>query len=262
MDIRAMFIDMDGTLLTSSNKISRRNTEAVNRLVNQGVEVFLATGRQYEITAPYHRMLGLKTPMICLNGASIHDGLTGNVAQKKTVTLDEERFHQITHERANNVMMHTTNGLYCKTVSDEVNQWTKESGMPPSYIGDLRRADCQSVLKYSVRTGRHGSDMSYMFKEQADVIDWPDGFEIVAPGVSKWSSIQTLLHMFGINPAEAAAIGDGPNDIQMLRHAGVGVAMENAVPEATAAADLITKHHEHDGLADFIERHLVKPMAI
>jgi HAD superfamily hydrolase (TIGR01484 family) len=69
MNVRAIFIDMDGTLLKSSNYISRRNREAIYRLINQGVKVFLATGRHYEVTVPYHKEIGLRTPMICLNGA-------------------------------------------------------------------------------------------------------------------------------------------------------------------------------------------------
>ncbi|WP_010531412.1 Cof-type HAD-IIB family hydrolase [Lentibacillus jeotgali] len=262
MSIRAMFIDMDGTLLTSLNEISQRNAEAINRLNNQGVKVFLATGRQYEITAPYHRLLGLKTPMICLNGASIHEGFTGRVAQMKPVVLDEAHFHRVTSELPCNVIVHTTDGLYCSRMCKEVDVWTKESHIPPKYIGDLRDADYRRALKYTVKTGRHGSHMSHLFRNEADVIDWRDGFEIVAPGISKWSGIQSLIKALGINPEETAAIGDGPNDIQMLRNAGISAAMANAAPEVKAAADHVSSHHEEDGLAEFIERYLVRSFAI
>lgn len=262
MRIRAMFIDMDGTLLTASNEISRHNVEAINRLINQGVKVFLATGRQYEITSPYHRLLGLKTPMICLNGASIHEGFTGRVAQMNPVKLNEEHFHRVTNENSCNVLVHTADGLYCNRMCKEVDVWTKESRIPPKYIGDLRGADYQNVLKYSVKTGHHGSHMSHLFSDELDVIDWKDGFEIVAPGVSKWAAIQSLIKAFGINPEETAAIGDGPNDIQMLRNAGISAAMANASPEVKAAADHVTGHHEQDGLAEFIEGFLVRSYAI
>lgn len=262
MRIRALFIDMDGTLLTSSNEISQRNSEAINRLINQGVKVFLATGRHYEITAPYHSLLGLKTPMICLNGASIHEGFTGRVAQMNPVMLDEERFHRITTENACNVIVHTPDGLYCKERCKEVDVWTGEGKVPPRYIGDLRDVDYCNVLKYNVRTGRHGSHLSHLFSHEADVIDWKDGFEIVAPGVSKWSGIQMLISAFGINPEETAAIGDGPNDIQMLRNAGISAAMANAGQEVKSAADVTTGHHEQDGLAEFIEQYLVQSFAI
>ncbi|OIJ21684.1 hypothetical protein BKP45_02900 [Anaerobacillus alkalidiazotrophicus] len=81
MDIRAVFIDMDGTLLTKKNEISKRNTEAIYMLINQGVKVFLATGRPFDITVPYHKQRRLQTTMICLNGAAIYDGHTGNLTR-------------------------------------------------------------------------------------------------------------------------------------------------------------------------------------
>jgi Cof subfamily protein (haloacid dehalogenase superfamily) len=258
MNVRAIFIDMDGTLLTASNNISRRNMEAIYRLINQGVNVFLATGRHYEVTAPYHKELGLRTPMICLNGAAIHDAQTGRVIQMETVRLNEERFHHLTAESPYNVLIHTAQGLYCKETSEEIDYWTKVGKIPPRYIGDLRQANYQDVLKYSVLTGAPSPKLSSLFKKEAEVIDWNNGFELVAPNVSKWSAIKSLLTEFQISPNEVVTIGDGPNDIEMLRHAGTGVAMGNASGKVKSAADFITGHHENDGLAEFIERYLLK----
>ncbi|MGV3263577.1 HAD family hydrolase [Cytobacillus pseudoceanisediminis] len=262
MNMRAVFIDMDGTLLKASNCISRRNMEAIYRLIDQGVMVFLATGRHYEVTAPYHKEIGLQTPMICLNGASIHDAETGKATQIKTVRLNEERFHHLTAESPCNVMIHTSTGLYCKETNEEIDYWTKVGQIPPQYIGDLRQAAYKDVLKYSVRTGSPSQEISALFKTEAAVIDWNDGFELVAPDVSKWAAIKSLLNELGISPNEVAAIGDGPNDIEMLRHAGTGVAMGNAGKLVKDAADFVAGHHENDGLAEFIERYLLKSYAI
>ncbi|RST76135.1 HAD family hydrolase [Siminovitchia acidinfaciens] len=261
MNVRAMFIDMDGTLLKSSNDISRRNIEAINRLIHQGVKVFLATGRHYEITAPYHKKIGLQTPMICLNGATIHAAETGKVMQMKTVRVNEERFHHLTGDDPCNVIIHTANGLYCKETNEEIDYWTKVGQLPPRYIGDLRQANYQDVLKYSVRTGTPSPKISALFKKEAEVIDWNDGFEMVAPNTSKWSAIKSLLTEFRISPDDVVAIGDGPNDIEMLRHVSFGVAMGNASEKVKAAADFVTGHHENDGLAEFIECYLLKSHA-
>ncbi|WP_144555116.1 HAD family hydrolase [Bacillus sp. X1(2014)] len=258
MNVRAMFIDMDGTLLKSSNTISSRNMEAVNSLINQGVKVFLATGRHYEVTVPYHKEIGLRTPMICLNGAAIHDAETGKTLQMKTVQLNEERFHHLTAENNWNVIIHTANGVYCKETNEEIDYWTKVGQIPPYYVGDLRQANYQEVFKYSVRTGTPCPKISALFKTEAEVINWQDGFELLAPNVSKWSAIKSLIQEFRISPNEVVAIGDGPNDIEMLRHVGTGVAMGNASQEVKAAADFITGHHENDGLAQFIEGYLLK----
>lgn len=262
MNVRAVFIDMDGTLLKASNNISQRNMEAIYRLMNQGVKVFLATGRHYEVTAPYHKEIGLGTPMICLNGAAIHDGQTGKAIQMQTVRVDEARFHQLTAENPFNVIVHTANGLYCKETNEEIDYWTKVGQIPPRYIGDLRQANYQDVLKYSVLTGAPSPKFSALFKKEAEVIDWNNGFELLAPNVSKWSAIKSLLRAYRISPKEAVAIGDGPNDIEMLRHVGTGVAMGNADEEVKAAADFVTGHHEKDGLAEFIERYLHKAYVV
>ncbi|MDR7077339.1 Cof subfamily protein (haloacid dehalogenase superfamily) [Neobacillus niacini] len=258
MNVRAIFIDMDGTLLKASNYISHRNMEAIYRLINQGIQVFLATGRHHEVTAPYHKEIGLRTPMICLNGAAIHHAETGRVLQKKTVRLNEDRFHHLTAESPFNVIVHTANGLYCKETNEEIDYWTEVGQIPPRFIGDLRQANYQDVLKYSVRTGAPSPELSDLFKKEAEVINWDDGFELLAPNVSKWSAIKSLLREYRISPSEVVAIGDGPNDIEMLRHVGTGVAMGNASEKVKAAADFVTGHHENDGLADFIERYLLK----
>ncbi|MCT2536538.1 HAD family hydrolase [Aquibacillus koreensis] len=265
MNVRAIFIDMDGTLLTASNNISRRNKEAIYQLINQGVKVFLATGRHYEVTAPYHKEIGLRTPMICLNGAAIHDAVTGRVMQMTPVRIDEQRLHALTAESPCNVIVHTANGIYCKETSEEIDYWTEVGQISPRYIGDLRKANYHDVLKYSVRTGTPSPELSSLFNNEAAVIDWNDGFEILAPSISKWSAIPRLTRAFGINPNEIVTIGDGPNDVEMLRQAGTGVAMGNASNAVKSAADFVTGHHENDGVAEFIERYLLKsyePFAI
>lgn len=258
MNVRAIFIDMDGTLLNSSNYISRRNMDAIYRLINQDVKVFLATGRHYEVTAPYHKEIGLSTPMICLNGAAIHDAGTGNAMQMRTLKINDERFHQLTDDYPCNVIVHTAKGLYCKETNEEIDYWTKVGQIPPRYIGDLRKANYQDVLKYSVRTGTPCHEFSSLFEKETEVINWNDGFELLAPNVSKWSAIKSLLREYRMSPNEVVAIGDGPNDIEMLRHVGTGVAMGNASENVKDAADFVTGHHENDGLADFIERYLLK----
>jgi Cof subfamily protein (haloacid dehalogenase superfamily) len=258
MKVRAMFIDMDGTLLTASNNISRRNLEAIYQLIHEGIHVILATGRHYEVTAPYHKELGLATPMICLNGAAIHDGVTGRALQMKTVRVNEERFHHLTAETSRNVIIHTAHGLYCKETNEEIDYWTEVGKIQPRYIGDLREANYQDVLKYSVRTGSPSAELSALFKKEAEVINWNDGFELLAPNVTKWSAIKSFLRAYRMSPNEVVAIGDGPNDVEMLRHVGTGVAMGNASDEVKAAADFVTGHHEQDGLAEFVERYLIQ----
>ena len=74
-------------------------------------------------------------------------------------------------------------------------------------------------------------------------------FEFMAPGVDKGRALAGALPELGIDASEVVAFGDGQNDVSMIKWAGVGVAMGNAIDEAKAAADMVTASNNEDGIA-------------
>ena len=76
--------------------------------------------------------------------------------------------------------------------------------------------------------------------------------ELAPAGVTKWSAVRRLAGQWGIADGEICAVGDDVNDIPMIRSAGLGVAMGNAVPEVLAAADRIAPTHDNDGLVEVV----------
>ena len=76
--------------------------------------------------------------------------------------------------------------------------------------------------------------------------------ELAPAGVTKWSAVRRLASQWGIADGEICAVGDDVNDIPMIRSAGLGVAMGNAVPEVKAAADRIAPTHDNDGLVEVV----------
>ena len=76
--------------------------------------------------------------------------------------------------------------------------------------------------------------------------------ELAPAGVTKWSAVRRLASEWGIADGEICAVGDDVNDIPMIRSAGLGVAMGNAVPEVKAAADRIAPTHDNDGLVEVV----------
>jgi hydroxymethylpyrimidine pyrophosphatase-like HAD family hydrolase len=81
--------------------------------------------------------------------------------------------------------------------------------------------------------------------------------EILQAGVSKWQALQQLAAQQGITPEEIMAVGDDHNDLDMIRYAGLGIAMGNAVPEVQAAADAVTGSNAEDGLVQALERFIL-----
>ena len=78
--------------------------------------------------------------------------------------------------------------------------------------------------------------------------------EIVPLGISKATGVEELARPQGITAEDVVAFGDMPNDVPMLRWAGLGVAMGNAHPDAVAAADEVTASNTDDGVARVLER--------
>lgn len=78
--------------------------------------------------------------------------------------------------------------------------------------------------------------------------------EAFAAGVNKWTGIRRLCDAWGIDPQRTVAIGDEVNDVDMLRNAGLGVAMGNARPEVQSAARVVTASNEECGVAQLVER--------
>jgi hydroxymethylpyrimidine pyrophosphatase-like HAD family hydrolase len=78
--------------------------------------------------------------------------------------------------------------------------------------------------------------------------------EVFTSDVNKWTMIERYCRRNEIDPQRVAAIGDGLNDVELVREAGLGIAMANAGPEVLAHADRVTDDHESDGVANAIER--------
>ena len=91
-------------------------------------------------------------------------------------------------------------------------------------------------------------------------ISKPHYLEIMAPGISTGAALRLLLRHLGLNASEVMAIGDGPNDLDMLRTAGIGVAVGNAPPEVLAGVKYIVSSSDRDGVAEAVERYILQPI--
>ena len=106
-------------------------------------------------------------------------------------------------------------------------------------------ATAEDFVELAGRLGLHGTDY---------VVGWTAWMDLSPVGVSKASGLQHVVDELGLGPADVLAIGDGRNDIEMLRWAGRGVAMAQAVEEVREAADAVTGTVHDDGAAVEIER--------
>jgi 5-amino-6-(5-phospho-D-ribitylamino)uracil phosphatase len=272
---RLLAIDIDGTLMNSRDELTPATQAALVRASAAGVQVVLATGRRYSRALPLVEPLGIDVPLITASGALVKDPLDHRTIYRAefepALLRDACRFL----DRAG------FDPLIC---ADTFHQ--RFDYFHAVEVEKIRRGELAEYLELNPGDGRLLPDMldrpppeaflafTFGAREQMLALEstlrgnFPGrlsthvlrspryrGFlvEIAPAEVSKWSAVRRLAQTWNIAESEICAVGDDVNDLAMIRAAGLGVAMGNAVPEVKAVADRIAPSHDEEGLAQVVE---------
>lgn len=259
--------DVDGTLIDPYERVTARTRDVVAALVADGVQFVLATGRPPRWIAPVVAGLGFAPLCVCGNGAVLYDPETDQVLS--TTVLDVPTLAWLA-DLAEKVLPG------CGLAAERVGASAQDAVTPqfvssPEYVHAWLNPDDTAVardeviaspaIKMLIRLpGASSGDMAATLAGhiggRADITFSTDHglVEISAPGVTKAHGLRIIGERLGIDAADMVAFGDMPNDVPMLRMAGLGVAMGHAHPEAIAAADEVTGTNSEDGVARVLER--------
>ena len=259
--IRLVATDLDGTLLNAASDLTPRTRRALIAAMKRGVLISLSSGRMTEAMLPFAEEIGVNAPMILFYGAMIYDHRTGETLYKnalpaalsKRIALRLEElgvYYQVypgegyyCGERINYTKMYESSiRVPCQAVHATLSEWMVGDMVKMLAIGKPERIDeVQSILRAEFPTGAH-------FMKSRD-----NFLEIVAEGIDKGVALRALASRLGLPMDEVMAFGDGQNDASMLRAAGTGVAMGNAVKECLDAAQIVAMKNTEDGVARVLE---------
>lgn len=259
--------DVDGTLLDDDERVTARTKAAVLAAVAAGTEFVLATGRPPRWISPVVEALGFAPMAVCANGAVLYDSAADRILSAQTLSVDV-----LTElaELATRIIPGA--GLAVERVGRSAHdaatpQFLSSPGYEHAWLNpDNTEVSLDDVLgapavKLLIRkAGARSADMAAALAEhvglQGDLTYSTNNglIEVVPLGVSKATGVAEVARPLDITAADVVAFGDMPNDIPMLRWAGLGVAMGNAHPEAKSAADEVTAPNTDDGLARVLER--------
>ena len=235
-------LDMDGTLLNSDKKISEMNRKWIERAVEHGYTVMFATGRGVQTASPYVEELGLRSPLISVNGGEVWEA-PKVLLRRHEMKLDHIRELLDLAEREDCwYWAYTTEGMFNKTrwVDDPASfKWLK-FGFYSEDAEQLAR-----IRELVEATGFYEITNSHVFN-----------IELNPAGISKASGIQEVCKLLEIRMEEVIACGDSLNDLAMIRAVGLGVAMGNAQEEVKLAAKAVTATNDEDGVAEVIRTYL------
>ena len=266
---KILFTDLDGTLLNNEKVVSEQNRAAIERLLQAGHYLVVATGRTTKSAFKVVQKLGLTMPgcyMIAYNGCVIFDCSKEEIWMEKTLPMEHVRYLFEEAEKS---------GLYIQTYGEDDKILTTCDGTELQYYAKGNRNALQYEICEDVCGSMHkepnkvllidmnGEGIIKFWEEHREwekencesTFSCKEFLEYLPLGASKGSAVRTLCEMLGVDIANAYAAGDERNDISMIEAAGVGVAMKNAVDEAKAVADYITENdNEHDGIAEVIDK--------
>ena len=254
--------DIDATLINSEFLIPDYNLEMIRRVREAGIEFMLCTGRLFGSARPYAKFLDLDTPLITSNGAITMEWRDGGELFGTPMNSETCReVFRILDEMNMYYHFYSKDTFYSRKMPQELrsfrimNEKLPEDERFPMLQTDDPAADAvrDPVYKISVRFSdpRDGDRFLRCFEGRDDIAitsSFSDNYEISAPGVDKSIALATYAESKGIRPEEIISFGDNKNDIGMIRYAGVGVAVANAVQELKEAADYITDTNENSGV--------------
>ena len=235
----------------------------------RGVNVVLTTGRPYAGVHSYLKELHMEQPgdyCITYNGALVQKAGDGSTVAQTALSYDDYRFlEQLSREVGSHFHALDRNTLY--TANRDISYYTVHE----SYVATIPLVFCEAekmdpeiqLLKVMMIDEPAILDQAIAripaeVKEKYTVLkSAPYFLEILDKRVNKGTGVKSLADALGIKPEEIMAIGDQENDIAMIEFAGVGVAMDNAIPAVKEAANFITKSNLEDGVAFAIEKYVL-----
>ncbi len=272
MEKKTLFLDLDGTLLNDQKEVTPGNRAAMEQAIARGHRIVITSGRPLKSTLIQAKQMGLDGEgcyVIAYNGAVIYD-----CSQKKELfrrTLEMDDLYAVFDEA-------NRRGVYIQTYDADDTIVIEPHNEPA-----VARRYCSLInldfrITENIRTGLTAPPVKALMidfedhKPVEDMEKWiienmagrVDCFfssryylEVVPVGMNKGSAVRDMCRLLKMPVQNAVAAGDEANDLTMIRAAGTGVAMQNAVPEVKAAADYVTERdNNHDGIAEVIERFL------
>ena len=261
--IRAIFFDIDGTLLSYTNhSVLPSTVEAFRQLHAKGIRTFISSGRPLVLIPPmpvtFDGYITVNGGLCLVKDAGQHSSPqthdTYKVLLRNPISPDDCR-RWLDHVSRNNLvtMCFTENDMFINRIDNAVIRLRDQLGfqMPP--VKDFSAFGSQStipeVYQFIAMQPAEDDDQLLSILSHCRLPRWHPAFSDIIPiGSSKAVGIECILSHFGISREESMAFGDGANDIEMLDYVGTGIAMGNASPIVKRHADYVTADADSDGI--------------
>ena len=259
--VRAVALDVDGTLAGADHKVSPRAIAALSALERAGVAVIILTGRTVGASRSIVEQAGLRTPFVACTGAVIEDPVTGERLREQA--LDPElvsRTVEVAAARELSVTLWTPEAMHAER-RDPYTELLEALNDEHVHLGPLGPVLEGPVVKIIVAAEPEQLDLlaAELREELPELVRSMDTFlETAIEDGGKAGALRLVLDRLGVAPEACAGAGDGDTDAEWLDMVGLPVAVENARPAVHAVSERVIGHHADDAVAAFLEELLAQ----
>lgn len=266
MSIKCIVLDLDRTTLNQEGRLSVENRKTLEELIDGGIEVVIASGRAYAtLPADVMAVEGIHYA-VCCNGATVYDVPTGQCIRR--CLLSPDAVEAVLTATAEDIVSYE--GFIDGTAyagREYIENPVKYGATPQAvaYVQSTRHKQ-EDIIAFLRENKNRLDSMDVIVRDNESKVRIWDKIskatqevyitssvsqliEIADQNAGKKAGVEFVADKLGINRKEIAAFGDADNDIDMLKYAGIGIAMENASEGCKAAADYITTHHAENGVS-------------
>lgn len=274
-DIRLLVLDIDGTISGRSNEVTEEVKAAIAAVQAKGIQVAIATGRMYRSAVRFHQAVQSALPLMSYQGALIKDPASGKV--HRHTPLSRPHALALLAELADletdgklSIHLYIDDQLHVREILTDTQEYASRSGVEAISVGDLsaflRRQESIETTKLLALSPdpaiitellsrfkqRYQPEELYLTQSVATF------FEATHPLSNKGEAVKYLAEeLLGLTPEQVMTVGDNFNDYEMIRYAGIGVAMGDAPDGVKAIADWVAPSVEDDGVASAVNHFLL-----
>ena len=260
MDYKLIALDIDDTLLNNDRKITPGNAEAIARAMKAGVKVILASGRLVISLKRLYDELALQDASICCSGAQVVDNQGREISSCPIEPEDTSAILELAHELGVYVHVYIDNHFCYEKHTEYSDYYKSVCGFGDRLVPNLREMkDIYTPKILMINDETTTARIQPIFRERFPHLNIgrskPIFLEFNNPAATKGGALKALSEYYGIDKSQMIAVGDNQIDASMIKYAGVGAAVGNAIDEIKEISDYVAAaDNDHDAIKEIIDK--------
>ncbi|MCF0238074.1 MAG: HAD family hydrolase [Sphaerochaetaceae bacterium] len=265
-EIKIICCDVDGTLLRNDKSLSEENIKWIQKAVNEkNIRFLIVSGRMPYSLRQMYKKIGIKGPVSCYSGGCLYDE-DDNIISEHRMSLElAQKVIEAGYRAKVNMVFFDNQDWYMESRDNYTYQNKKKAYITECKIGNIAELGTKIQPNKILTVSENPEDLKRWENEiralglsEKEIVFYPNPnfLEIMPRTFNKGTAIKELSSYYNISISSIMAIGDDYNDIEMLKEAGLGIAMANSVQEAKDVAYEITASNEEDGVATAIKKYV------